>query len=179
MNKIIGLIIWIFFLSACNRVVSLQYRESFTPSEQKVMQAAREVLSRTEYLSLITLDGNCQPRARIMEFLPPDSHFEIWMATNPKSRKVQQLNNDSRVTLHYFDKSTLAYVSLMGNAYLINSDSLKKIKWKEGWERFYPDRKKDLILIQFIPHTLEFIGIVRGYTGDSVTWAPHKVVLMK
>jgi len=81
--------------------------------------------------------------------------------------------------LHYFDKNKLAYVSLMGNAFLVNDDKIKQKIWKEGWERFYPNRKTDYLLIKFIPKTIELISITDNYTGDKTTWKPHQVFLFE
>jgi len=79
--------------------------------------------------------------------------------------------------LHYFDPSQMAYVSLMGKAYIVNDETIKKTKWKKDWENFYKNQTTDYMLIRFV--TLEFIGIVKGFTGDKETWAPHKVILRK
>ena len=136
-------------------------------------------MKQAYFATLITLDANNQPRARVLETFEPDNNFVIWMGTNPKSRKVQQINDNATATLHFFDKNQMGYVSLMGKAYMVNNDSIKSIIWKDGWERFYPDRKKDYILIKFVPKVLEFIGIVKGFTGDKKTWAPHRVILRK
>jgi len=49
---------------------------------------------------------------------------------------------------------------------------LIQVKW-----RMFKNQTTDYMLIRFVPETLEFIGIVKGFTGDKETWAPHKVVL--
>lgn len=112
-----------------------------------------------------------------MEPFAPAEEFIIWLATNPKSRKVNQIKTNSKTTLHYFDKANLGYVSLMGDAYLVNDKAIKEAKWKDGWENFYPNKDKDYLLIKFVPQTLELISIPNEFTGDSVTWMPHKVTL--
>jgi len=170
--------LFLSFLS-CHKKENPVFRSNYSDKEKKIMQKADAVIQSAYYTTLITLDKNNQPRARIVEPFLPDKNFVVWMATNPKSRKVNQLKHNSTTTLHYFDKSKLAYVSLMGNAFLVNDDSIKKRIWKDGWEKFYPNRKKDYLLIQFIPKTLELISITDGFTGDKNTWKPHKVSLQK
>ena len=101
------------------------------------------------------------------------------MATNPKSRKVTQLKNNTTATMHYFDKNKLAYVSLMGNAYIVTDEVVKNEKWKDGWEKFYPNKNEDFLLIKFIPKSIELISISDGFTGDKTTWKPHQVVLFE
>ena len=71
----------------------------------------------------------------------------------------------------------MEYVSLMGNAYLVNDKTIKAQKFKEGWDKFYPNKKEDYLLIKFTPETLELISVNNKYPGDSVTWKPHQVIL--
>jgi general stress protein 26 len=173
------LFVFIVLFSCNKKDESLKFRTNFSDKEKKIIQTADAVIKSAYYTTLITLDKDLQPRARIVEpFLPEKNHI-IWIATNPKSRKVKQLKNNATATLHYFDKNKLAYVSLMGNAYLVNNDSIKKVKWKKGWEKFYPNRKKDYLLLKFVPKYLELISISDNYTGDKNTWQPDKVILRK
>ena len=178
--KNILLISLLFLLNSCQqKEKNIVFRKDFTSDEQSIINESKDLMKQAYFVTLITMDTQEQPRARILETFEPDNEFVIWMGTNPRSRKVQQIQNNPTATLHYFDKALMGYVSLMGKACMVNNDSIKAIKWKDGWERFYPDRKKDYVLIKFVPETLEFIGIVKGFTGDEKTWAPHKVVLRK
>jgi len=86
------------------------YRKDFSTSETKIIKEAKKVITNANFVSLITLDKDKQPRARVMEFFAPDKKFEIWMGTNPKSRKVTQIKQNPKTTLHYFDPSQMAYV---------------------------------------------------------------------
>ncbi len=172
------IIISILLLS-CNQkaIKNIDYRTNFNKEELEILKTADSIIKSAYYATLITLDKHYQPRARIVEPFTPKDHYVIWIGTNPKSRKVNQLKNNSKTTLHYFDKNKLAYVSLMGNAYLVNDEKHKQAIWKEGWERFYPNKKTDYLLIKFIPKTIELISITDGYTGDKTSWKPNQVVL--
>ena len=166
---------------ACNTssIKEKKLKKEFTLVEEAILLEAKSIIESSYFCTLITQDKNGQPRARVVEPFLPEKDFTVWMATNPKSRKVAQLKNNSKTTLHYFDKSKLAYVSLMGDAYLVNDSILKTQKWKEGWEKFYPKRDKDYLLIKFVPHTLELISPSKNYSGDKTTWKPHQVILRK
>ena len=170
-----------FLFSAChtNTPNNVVFKTSFSLEEQKILRIADSIINSAYYASLITLDANYQPRARIVEPFSPEKNYVIWMATNPKSRKVTQLKNNSSTTLHYFDKNKLAYVSLMGNAFLVNDIASKNRFWKDGWENFYPNKDKDYLLIKFVPKSLELISISDGFTGDNTTWKPHLVTLVE
>ena len=167
----------IFFSCTSNLSQTKDFRTDFSKNEKDILAVGNDIIEKTYYGSLITIDSIGQPRARVMEPFSPEKDFTIWMATNPKSRKVDQIKNNPNATMHYFDKNQMGYVSLMGKAFIVNDETIKSQKWKEEWEAFYPNQKEDYMLIKFIPETLELIGIVKSYTGNNETWAPHQVVL--
>jgi len=163
--------------SVINEKNQYELRKNFSEEDLAVIGISKEIIESSYYCTLVTIDEDGQPRARIMEPLEPDSNYEIWLATNPKSRKIKQIDNNSKATINYFNKADLSYISLMGNAFIVDDDKIKAEKWKQGWEKFYKNQKEDYILIRFIPQTLELISYNKGYSGDKRTWAPHKVDL--
>jgi len=166
--KILLLIILLYTFS-CQEKKERVKAEKRNP---KLEETAREIMKTAYYCSLITLDEDNQPRARIMEPFPPEEDMTIWLATNPKSRKVKQLKKNSKATLQYFDKNNLGYVSLMGNAYLIDDEKIKQKYWRDSWASFYANQKEAYLLIKFIPYKLEVISAKHGINGDSLTWQP-------
>ena len=152
-------------------------RTNFSDEQQKIIQQARAIIKNCYFGTFITIDKNGQPRARVMEPFAPDENFVIWLATNPKTRKVKQLQNNPKATMHYFDKANLGYVSLMGKATLVNDEATKASKFKNGWDKFYPNQKEDYLLIKFVPEALELISIPNGFTGDELDWKPHRIEL--
>ena len=161
-----------------DEVVRKKLRSNFTTEEIAIIETSNEIIDSAYYCTLISIDKNGQPRARVMEPFKPDDNYEIWLATNPKSRKVQQIKNNSKSTVNYFNKDELSYVSLMGNAFIVNDEAIKSQKWKEGWEQHYKNKKEAYILIRFVPESLELVSYKKGYTGDKITWAPDLVKLM-
>jgi general stress protein 26 len=177
-------VLYIFSFSlifACTTasVKEKKLKTAFSLIEEAILIEAKSIMESSYYCTLITQDKNGQSKARVVEPFSPEKEYTVWMATNPNSRKVTELKNNSKTTLHYFDKSKLAYVSLMGDAYLVDESILKTQKWKEGWEKFYPKRDNDYLLIKFVPHTLELISPSKKYLGDKITWKPHQVILRK
>ena len=175
--RVLSIVLFLSLIISCTNNKEKHFRNSFTKGEKEILQVADSIIQSAYYATLITLDKNGQPRARIVEPFFSEKNHIIWIGTNPKSRKVRQLKNNSKATLHYFDKNKLAYVSLMGNAFLVNNDSIKKVKFKNGWDKFYPNKKTDFLLIKFVPKTLELISISDGFTGDKTTWKPHQIQL--
>ncbi len=140
-----------------------------------LVPVAREIMAAAHFATLITVDSTGHPRARVMDPFPPEDDMTVWLATNPKSRKVQQLARDARVTLLYFDSRGLGYVSLMGTGRLVDDSTEKATRWKDGWERFYPNRGEAYLLIEVTPTRLEVVSERHGLGGDPVTWAPDAV----
>ena len=159
--------------------IDKEFRQDFSSEEKDILEEANKIIDACHYTTLITLDENDQPRARTMETLEPEAGFVIWMGTNPKSRKVLQIKANPKVTMHYFNEAKMGYVSLMGEAFIVNDIETKSKKWKDGWEQFYKNKTDDFMLIKFVPETVEVIGMLDGFSGDSLTWAPHKVVVRK
>ena len=178
-NTLLIIIVFLLMYSCSDTRVNMnvKIRKDFSPHDSIVMNSARKIISDCYYGTFITIDDKGQAKARAMEPFPPDENFVIWLATNPRSRKVRELKNNPKATMHYFSKRLMAYVSLMGTAVIVDDKESKRKYWKEGWERFYPDRDKDYLLIKFVPETLELIDIPEGLTGDKKTWKPEQVVL--
>jgi len=143
------------------------------------MQAAHSIIDSAYYGSLISMDAQGQAKVRIMEPFAPEKHFVIYLATNPRSRKVQEIKQNPKVTMHYFDRNNPGYVSLYGNAFIVENKEVKAKYWKEAWKNFYKNREDDYTLIRFVPDYLEVISIRNGLTGDKTDWKPSKVVLIQ
>jgi general stress protein 26 len=138
--------------------------------KDKIVNAALEIIESARFCALITIDETGHPQARTMQPFPPDENMVVWFGTNPKSRKVKEINNDPRVTLYYGDPSGDGYVVLTGNAILVSDPSEKSKRWMEEWEAFYPDRDDNYLLIKFIPDKMEVVSYKHGLTGDSESW---------
>ena len=145
------------------------------PGRERLLSASREIMSSAQFCSLITLDGGGQPRARVMDAFAPDEDFVVWLATDRRTRKVEQIMNDPRVTLYYFDPTTLGYVTLLGIADLVDDPMEKARRWKDGWEAFYPGERENFLLIRVVPRQLEIVSFAHEIGGDPETWTPLSV----
>ena len=137
---------------------------------ETLISAAREIMETSRYAALVTLSESGTPRARMMDPFPPDSQFVVWMGTNRASRKVADLQRDSRVLVYYHDPSGAGYVSIEGTARLVDDPAEKDRRWKEEWAIFYPDRASTYVLISITPARMEVVNYRLGVMGDSITW---------
>ena len=132
-------------------------------------------MSAARYCSLVTLGEKNQPQARIVDPLEPDDAFSVYIATNPKSRKVMEIRKDARVTLLYFDAARLAYVTLIGRASEVKGPQ-KSAHRKSDWNGFFAADKPDsYTLYRVVPARIEITSAKDGLSGDAVTWRPEIV----
>jgi general stress protein 26 len=146
---------------------------------EKLIAAAREIMATARYCALITVDSSGRAQARTVDPFPPDKNLAVWLATNPRTRKVAEIRRNPRVTLYYFDRESQAYVTIHGIARLVNDPKEKAKRWKDEWKDFYPDRTKDYLLIAVTPEKLEVVNVTKGILGDPKTWKPPSVNLLR
>ena len=135
-----------------------------------VITVAKEIMLATRYCALITLDEDGHPQARTMDPFLPEEDMVVWFGTNPNSRKVKEIRNNSRTTLYYQAPNGAGYVVIKGHACLVDDPEEKLRYWKKEWEKFYPDQKASYILIKVIPDKLEIIDYKHEIIGTSKTW---------
>ena len=144
-------------------------------SRDALISAAREIMTATRYCALISTGRDGRSHARTMDAFAPEEDMTVWLATNPRSRKVAEIRRNPKVTLYYFDRESSAYVTIYGTARLVNDKNEKAKRWKEDWKTFYPDRDRDYLLIEIIPEKLEVVSVKKGIVGDERRWGTPTV----
>jgi general stress protein 26 len=159
---------------AAGGVLAVTQSPQAFPDRAQIVSAAREVMKQARYASLVTISADGQPQARIIDPSGPESDFTIWIATNPESRKVGQLQKNARATLLYFDRATESYVTLLGSAALVTDPAEKERHWQPQWAPHYPQgpRSAQVTLIRFTSRTLEIVSAPHKLEGDPKTWRP-------
>jgi len=145
-----------------------------SPSRAQIIAAAKDIMQAARYCTLVTIGPDGHPQARIVDPFPPDSDLTIWIATNPLTRKVQDIGRDHRVTLLYFNPTASEYVTVLGTAELDSDSAHKARHWKPEWAGFYrnANRGEDYLLLRVRPSRLEVVSTQRGLHNDPKTWRP-------
>jgi general stress protein 26 len=159
----------LFFLSF-STIILLGCNQSSNPVKKNLKEIAKEIMVDAKNCALITIDSLGIAHARAMDPFAPEEDFTVWMATNPKSLKVQQIQKNSNVTLYYFDTKSIGYVTLQGEAKIVDSQKEKEMYWKTAWENFYENRTTDYMLIKFTPIKANVISEKYSILGASMTW---------
>ena len=167
------------FIALLIAPIAIRGQEPKKWSREQLVSAAREIMNTARYCALITIDAKGNVQARTMDAFVPDEKMIVWLATNPRCRKVAEMRRNPRVTLYYFDRENQAYVTIHGTARLVNDASEKVRHWKEEWSAFYPNRNRDYLLIKVVPARLEVVDTKKGIVGDSKRWRPPTVLFPK
>lgn len=155
------------FLLGCNQK---------NESSSNYNEIAQEMIIASEYCTLITIDSLGHPNGRLMDPMPPDSKFRIYLATNPRSAKVQEITSNPKVSLFYQMSNNAGYVSLVGDAKILTDSESKRAHWKESWEPFYKDKTNDLVLIEFICSKVELVNYKKGIVSTQPNWSAPSFV---
>lgn len=143
------------------------------PDRERARAAAYEVMAAARYATLVTIGRDGHPQARVVDpLIAPDR--SIWIATNPRSRKVGEIRRDSRVTLLFFNAAASEYVTVVGRARPVTDAGTRAARWKAEWEPFYGNRHEgpDFLLIEVRPTRFEASSARHGLANDPETWAP-------
>ena len=127
-------------------------------SNDSLLKVSHLIIDSARCRVLVSVDKEGRPHVREMDPFAPDDNMVIWFATNPNTRKVQQIKNNPNVAVFYYATKGLSYVSINGKAELVNDPAEKEKHWKDYWKRYYPDRNKDMILIKVVPERLELVS---------------------
>jgi general stress protein 26 len=135
-----------------------------------LITAAREIIGLQKYCALVTIDSSGRPSVRTMNPFPPEDDMTIWIATNSRSRKANDIRHNPAVCVYYADHSrATGYVSVRGKAYLVDDMKEKLKRKRDYWTQAFPDWKF-LVLIKVVPEKIEVINYRRGIIGDRDTW---------
>lgn len=161
------------FLSIA-QVAAAQQPQKTPPTREAILTAARSIIIKSRFGTLVTLGEKGEPHARIVDPFAPDSSFTVWVATNSVTRKVGEIKRDARVVLLWFEPGNPGYVSLSGQASLVSDPAEREKHWKPEWKNLYRDRNHgdDYLLIRIKPNHLEIVSYADGMLGNLETWRP-------
>ena len=166
MKYFLNTLILIFFMS-CNNTTKVLKKD--------IKEVAKEIMITAKNCALITVDSLGIANVRTMDPFLPEADFTVWLGTNSHSLKVKQIRKNKNVSLYYFDKESVSYVTLQGVASIINTKKAKDNFWKSDWENFYKNRDTDYTLIKFVPTKANVVSEKYQLLGDSITWKTPQI----
>lgn len=140
-----------------------------------LMFAASEIIDSARICTMATIDELGQPRVRPMDPFPPEKDMTIWLGTNRRTRKVSDIRRNPSVSLCYLDPQWMGYVTIYGDARIVDDPEEMKHRWKPEWEQQFKNKDAEYILIEVKPRKMEVINYRLGIAGDPDTWLPPSV----
>ena len=150
---------------------------SQTIKSQEIKNLAFDIIKESKNSVFITIDSLGKPTSRIMDHHIINKDFDIYLVTNPFSRKVTHLRLNSSISINFQSLDKQNYVSINGKGILIDDLNLKRKYWKNEWTPFYNNIDTDCILVQIIPQSLELVSLSNHITGDPNTWKPKTIII--
>ncbi|WP_414045251.1 pyridoxamine 5'-phosphate oxidase family protein [Macrococcus equi] len=105
------------------------------------------LIEKNDIAMLTTIQGD-KLVSRPMSYQEVDDNGDIWFITTRDTEKAQEILADARVNVSFAQKG---FVSISGNAELVNDNAKKKEYWNKGIEMFlntnYDDPNVTLIKV--------------------------------
>lgn len=143
------------------------------------IRAAFDIMTEARYCTMVTNGTDGHPQSRIVDPVISAGEQRIYVATNPESRKVKEIQRDGRVTLTFLNAPANEYVTVLGRARIVTDAASKAAHWKVEWQPFYKDgsRGADFMLFEVTPFRLEISSPGRKMNNDERTWRPVVIEL--
>jgi len=127
---------------------------------EQLLAKARELMKATEYCFFITESSGGHPHARLMQPYDPEADLTMYFGASPRSRKVQELCKQPKVSLAFYDQQQAAYVTLLGAAATTDDPVLRQKYWRANWNDLFPGgpESADYTLIKFVPERIEMMN---------------------
>ena len=176
-NSVVAAVVAIVCLAVCARAEQPKPKQA--PDRAKVLAAARDIMVKARYCTLVTVDENGQPQARVVDAFAPENDMTVWIGTNPLTRKVAEIRKDPRITMLYFDTTRMSFVTVLAKAALVDDAREKARHWKDAWAGLYKDKNRgdDYVLIRATAFRLEVVSPALGMMNDEKTWRPVSIDL--
>jgi general stress protein 26 len=150
-----------------------QHPVSPTPlPRDSLLSIARTIIDSSECQVLVTIDEEGRPRVRAMSPFPPEADWVIWLGTSPDSKKIRQIRAKPEVAVYYYAPDRVSYVSVSGEAEIVDDTGLETTYWKDGWERFFQAPGTAYVLIRVRPSVLEVYSPLYRLFRDSAAEGP-------
>jgi pyridoxamine 5'-phosphate oxidase len=107
--------------------------------KQDVMDAIWSLRRNIDSAFLSYVDEEGYPATRAMLILEHDRIGTQYFSTNSSSGKVTALKNNPKAAVYYCDPSNFQGALFVGDIEVCTDIATKKLLWRDGFERYYPN----------------------------------------
>lgn len=129
-----------------------------------VLQNARKIIETVDYCFMMTHGEFGQINARLVQHLKPEQDLIVWLGTSNKSRKIDDIHRNNKITLAFQDNEKQAYITIFGTGFINTDIETRQKYWHEDWLPLFPNgpETEDYVLVKFIPSHLEIMDLSLG-----------------
>jgi len=118
-----------------------------------------DFIASYQYSNLITIAEDGAPRGRMMAHLPVKDDLVIWYATGSHSRKVKEIEKNSKASVFFYRPSDHSGVSAIGKAEVVKDEATRTKMWQDAWKMYWKGGPSDpgYGLIKITPKVIEYL----------------------
>lgn len=159
-------------------------RANAAPANEQSREKVWHLIKDIKVAMMVTMDSEGHHFARPMVAQEPDEHHDLWFFSSLDSPKIEEIKTNSEVLLSYADPGSNAYVSISGEASVVQDKSKIDELWSESLKAWWPKGKEDpnLTLICVTPKSAEYwdgpastVVQAFGYLKARITGEPEKM----
>lgn len=126
--------------------------------QQPAVETLKEKIKDIKFTMLTTLEPGGHFHTRPMSTHDMDADGTLWFLTYRDSTKVQEVMQDSHVSLSYSDHGSDTYVAIAGKANMVNDRQKIRDLWNDGLKAWFPNGPDDpnISLLQVKPVKAEY-----------------------
>ncbi|MFL5320445.1 MAG: pyridoxamine 5'-phosphate oxidase family protein [Myxococcaceae bacterium] len=156
----------------------------------QAVERVRSLIGRFRVAMMTTVDGGGVLRSRPMVVQDIDDDGNLWFFTSKSTEKVQDAIKDSRVSVAFVDERRELFVSLSGEAEIIDDAEREHQLWTPELRAWFPDGvdAPDLVLVKVrVEHVeawdspkstmVQVTRFVRAAVTGTPAWGGHHEVL--
>ncbi len=106
--------------------------------KQQAMDEALALANAAQIAMLGTNGDDGYPNIKAMIKMENEGLKTIWFSTNTSSRRIGQLERDSKASVYFVDFEQWMGLMLVGEVAILQDTASKERLWREGYERYYP-----------------------------------------
>lgn len=125
-------------------------------NRKDAMDAFASLISDIRIGMLTTLAENGSLRSRPMLTTATTFDGDLWFFTEKDDAKVAEIVACSQVGISYTDAQNDRYVSVSGEAEIVDDNAKKELLWEEGFSRWFPDGREHVVLVKVSIHDGEY-----------------------
>ena len=140
---------------------------------EPLLTLARKLIGEVSFCVAATQGDGGDANARIVQPRPLGADWTVDVLTNRRCRKAREVGRTGRMTLLYQHERDRSYVSLVGNAHVIDDVDFKRSVWTDAHYRWNPGGPEDpaTIYLRLVTQRIELWSAVHEVTPEPIGYS--------